>query len=211
MNTRTNTIAADWETHSYYEEAERWTASFWNEGTAFRSFFDKLDIRRTAELACGHGRHAAQIVDRVEKLTLVDVNRSNLDACKNRFRDRKNVTYVKTDGDSLRDIPNASQTAVFSYDAMVHFEADTILLYLGEIARVLAPGGRALLHYSNLHSMPAIEYGQGPHMRSFFSETMMIHFAHRRGLKRVDSRTLDWGHEPTYHALDALTLLEKTA
>lgn len=206
---RAKAIAKDWEHHSYYEDAEQWIPIFWNKGTPFRTLFDMLDVRVTAELACGHGRHAAQMVDRAEKLYLADINQSNLDACSRRFEKYQSVEYILTEGDSLAAIPSSSLTALFSYDAMVHFEADTVIRYLEEIARVLVPGGRALLHYSNLYSMPAVEYGHGPHMRNYFGETLMTHFAHRRGLRRIESRTIDWGDAPIYYGLDGLTLLEK--
>lgn len=207
--TRASQIAKDWEHHHYYEQAEDWLAGFWERGSHFRNMFDKLDIRRVAELACGHGRHAAQIIEMTEIIYLVDVGKPNIDACKRRFWGRDNVRFILNDGAALAGIPDGSLTSLFSYDAMVHFEADTILSYLSEIARVLEPNGRALLHYSNFDALPATEYGHGPHMRNYFSERMMTHFAHRRGLNRVDSRLIDWGHDPSYYGLDALTLLQK--
>jgi ubiquinone/menaquinone biosynthesis C-methylase UbiE len=206
---RAAAIAADWEEHEYYSDAERWISGFWDPGTPFRTMFDKLEVETVAELACGRGRHAAQIVERVGHLYLVDVGRANIDACRRRFEGRSNVEYLVTSGDSLAGIDDGALTAVFSYDAMVHFEADTVVSYLTEISRVLKSGGRALLHYSNLGAFPTLEYGQCPHMRNFFSEAMLAHFAHRRGLRRIESRLIDWGSNPTYYGLDALTLLEK--
>jgi ubiquinone/menaquinone biosynthesis C-methylase UbiE len=210
LNDRARAIAGDWESHTYYEEAEAWTHFFWDDDSVFRQFFDRLDLSRIAEIACGRGRHAARIVDGAGKLYLVDVVQANIQACQARFQGKHQIDYIVTPGDSLAGIPDQSLTAVFCYDAMVHFEAETMISYIAEIQRVLAPGGRALLHYSNLHWLPGLEYGQGPHMRNFFSEAMMIHFASRKGMHCLDSRTLAWGSEPTYHALDALTLLQRS-
>ena len=92
---------------------------------------------------------------------------------------------------------------------MVHFEAEAIINYLGEIVRVLELGGRAVLHYSNMHWLPGAAYGDAPHMRNFFSESMMIHFAHRKGLNTIRHTTLDWGANPVFRSLDGLALLEK--
>jgi ubiquinone/menaquinone biosynthesis C-methylase UbiE len=78
MSDLSKAIADDWRHHSYYSEAERWLDEFWKDGTIFRFYFDQLDTDRTLELACGHGRQSAQIIDKVSQLTLVDVNQENI-------------------------------------------------------------------------------------------------------------------------------------
>jgi len=202
-------IADDWKHHEYYAEAEHWLAGFWDGSSAFRRFFDKINRKDLLELACGHGRHSAQIIDSVDTLTLVDVNQENIDACRVRFAKYQNVRYIANNGNDLSAVAGGSQTGLFCYDAMVHFEASDVIDYLSEISRILTPGGRAVLHYSNMHWMPGVSYGDGPHMRNFFSENMMIHFAARNGLQTLEHTTLDWGSDPIWRDLDALILLEK--
>jgi ubiquinone/menaquinone biosynthesis C-methylase UbiE len=167
--------------------------------------FDQLDLSNVLELACGKGRHSAQILDRAGAVTLVDANSTLIGECKRRFVDHKNVTCVTNSGSDLADIPSESQTAVFSYDAMVHFEPQDIINYVNEIGRVLKPGGRALLHYSN-NEQNFQDYSASPEWRSFFTETMMRAFGWRAGLKIISSKTFPWGGSS-----DALTLLEKAA
>jgi ubiquinone/menaquinone biosynthesis C-methylase UbiE len=211
MSDLTKPIAADWREHSYYSRAERWLDEFWKDGTIFRFYFDQLDTDRTLELACGHGRHAALIVEKVGHLTLVDVNEENIVRCRSRFSRHSNITYVTNNGADLRDVPSGSQTAAFCYDSMVHFEAEVVIGYLGELARILARGGRAVLHYSNMHWMLDSKYGDGPHMRNFFSAEMMTHFSQRVGFRLIGHSTLDWGANPIWRNLDGLVLLEKVA
>jgi ubiquinone/menaquinone biosynthesis C-methylase UbiE len=213
----TSQIAGEWADNPYYAEAEQWTAPFWSDASVFRDYFSALDPQFLLDLACGHGRHAAQILDRpdlagrIEKLTLVDVNQANIDACKARFAGRHAVDYVVNNGSDLCGIDGNSQTGLFCYDAMVHFEAEDVIAYLGEIARVLKPGGRAVLHYSNLQRHPGKSYRETPHCRNFFSQTMMRHFSQRKGLVAVRWTTLDWGAHPVSRKIDALILLEKPA
>jgi ubiquinone/menaquinone biosynthesis C-methylase UbiE len=204
-------LAKDHISTPYYGEAERPDRLdiFWAAGI-FRDRFDQLDLTRVVELACGHGRHTAQFVNRAESVTLVDVVAQNIEACRARFAGRLNVAFLVNDGTSLRGIADSSATAVFSYDSMVHFEAMDIISYLNEIGRVLCPGGRALLHYSNCEDFPEGTYIDQQHWRNFFSEKMMRHFGSRSGFKILSSQTTPW---PPSHVnaprIDAVTLLEK--
>jgi ubiquinone/menaquinone biosynthesis C-methylase UbiE len=144
----------------------------------------------------------------VGSLVLVDINQSNIDACRNRFAGRSNVSYVVNNGYDLSDLRDTSASCVFCYDAMVHFEADTMFSYLSEIFRVLLVGGRALLHHSNFDANPGADYRQNPHMRNFMTSRLLQHFAIRRGFEVRAAEYLDWADEPK---LDGLLLLERPA
>ena len=127
---------------------EEATNPFWDENTPFRNAFSQLDLTSILEIACGTGRHAARIVDRATRLYLLDTSVDAVRLARQRFASQPHVeVIVSEDGES---IPLADElvSAVFSYDAMVHFEATTIGNYLFETARVLIPGGRALFHHS---------------------------------------------------------------
>lgn len=196
----------------YYAQVEHpaWIAIFWDKDSLFRRMFNQLELSAVIELACGHGRHTEQIIDRSPCITLVDINEQNIAACRARFAGRNNVYYGVNNGVDLSDFADGSASALFSYDAMVHFEASDVIGYLTEFARLLRQGGRALLHYSNCEDFPEGTYEDGPHWRSFFSEKMMRHFANRAGFKTVESHTLPWppGNTDAPH-IDAVTLLEK--
>jgi len=127
----------------YYGKFDRedTTEPFWVEGGSFRTLFTRLDIARTLELACGIGRHSARIVDCTDQLYMLDTSVDALEVVKQRFAQYRNVTILlSTDGETIPAL-DGSLTAVFSYDAMVHFEATTVASYLAETARVLSPGG----------------------------------------------------------------------
>lgn len=198
----------------YYEEVEAGDrlGLFWGVRSVFHPLFEQLDLDDVVEIACGHGRHAAQIIDKVGSLTLVDINRSNIDACQVRFRAKPRVRYVVNSGSDLSALQSGAYSAVYSYDSMVHFEASDVIAYVGEIARVLRPGGRALLHYSNTQNNPQGTYADDPRWRAFFSEPMMRHFGSRVGLMPIASQVISWPPPPIVTGTadaDAVTLFEK--
>ena len=183
---------------------------FWSKNSLFKRMFDQLDLTNAVELACGHGRHTAQILDRVGRITLIDINQENIDVCRKRFFRSSNVFYSVNNGADLREIKTGTITALFCYDAMVHFEASDVIGSLTEIARILRPGGRALLHYSNCEDFPEGTYEDQQHWRSFFSEKMMRHFSNRAGFRSIDTQITPWPPTAvTQPRIDAVTLLEK--
>ncbi|MCS6892037.1 MAG: class I SAM-dependent methyltransferase [Rhodovarius sp.] len=199
-------IAAEWEESPYYAAAEGWLDTFWSEGSPFLRLFRQLDLSRVVELACGRGRHAAQILDQAGEITLVDVLESNIAACRARFAGRERMVFIVNAGDDLPGIEDASRSALFCYDAMVHFELTDVWSYLRETARILRPGGRALLHVSNFMEHPGGDHHDNPHWRNFGGLPVIRHLAARAGLSTLAAEVLDWPGAP---GLDGLLLLER--
>ncbi len=199
-------IKADWDQNQYYAQAEAWVAIFWAEDSLFLAQFRKLNLTAVLELACGHGRHTGQILRLAGVITLVDINQSNIDACRARFEGEGHLRFICNAGNDLPGVADASQTAIFCYDAMVHFELMDVLDYLRECRRVLAPGGRALLHVSNNGENPEGHYQQNRHWRNFGNIDVVRHFADRVGLRVLSHQVFEWSGEPM---LDGLVLLEK--
>jgi ubiquinone/menaquinone biosynthesis C-methylase UbiE len=101
------------------------------------------------EVAPGHGRWSSSMVGAVRSLTLVDLSQSCIDACRERFADASNVTYIVNDGTSLSGVADESIDFIWSFDSFVHMESDVIASYLREFARVLRPGGRIVIHHAD--------------------------------------------------------------
>lgn len=99
------------------------------------------------EIGPGHGRWTEHYAPIARDVRLVDLSPACLEFCARRFADRKNIQYHATDGKRLPGAQDGSVDFVWSYDAFVHMERDVIDSYLAEVARVLRPGGRAVIHH----------------------------------------------------------------
>lgn len=127
---------------SYFNIAEKnGLDTFWNDTSIFYEMFRQLDISYIIELACGRGRHVDKYKSDAKKIVLVDILQKNIDICKERFGGDLKIQYYKNDGYDLKQLEDEAYTALFSYDAMVHFEMMDIYSYLKDIYRVLKKGG----------------------------------------------------------------------
>ena len=100
----------------------------------------KLDLTFVVELACGRGRHAERLINRLGtgRYLGTDILLSNVEACRERVGRSDQIAFYPTDGISL-PLPDKTATALFCYDAMVHFDIEIIIAYLRDTARILSP------------------------------------------------------------------------
>jgi SAM-dependent methyltransferase len=109
-----------------------------------------LPARTVVEIAPGFGRWTQFLKDHCQRLIAVDLSRACVDYCARRFADSPHVVVVQNDGLSIPLAENSSVDFVFSFDSLVHADAETLGAYLGGIAKVLTPKGAAFIHHSNL-------------------------------------------------------------
>lgn len=210
MDKRTALIADRWKESPYYEWAESAVNQFWGPEKIFTKRFKELDLANVVELACGHGRHVPNYYEKAGKITLVDVNQENIDFCKRRFGQSGKISFITNYGSDLNAIPDGTATAIFSYDAMVHFELSDVASYLKESWRALAPGGKILFHHSNNDANPGSEWTDNPHGRNFMSVRIFAHLASRAGFAIISQDILDWGNGDNFSPqLDCLSLCVK--
>ena len=177
---------------------------FWGDGV-FKESFNKLELDAVVEIACGRGRHVQHYYDEAGRIVLVDILEKNIDYCKDRFRELEKISYVVNSGYDLSDLEDESYSAVFSYDAMVHFELLDIASYLKETYRILKHGGKALFHHSNNYSDYKASYADAIASRSFMSDRIFAYLAYRAGFEVLEQHLVDW----EVPKLDCLTLLLK--
>ena len=195
---------------NYFQAAENaeWLKMFWSDGSPFAQTFHQLDLRTTLELACGAGRHSFQGIDRIGELYLLDSSAGALDLAKDKFREYPNVRFIHNpDGLGIRAglIPDGSLSAVFSYDAMVHFEKEVVFSYVRDCYRLLQPGGLCLLHYSNYQGNPGGKFTDNPGWRNYMSQELFVACAIDTGFTILHTSILDFSGPAT----DALTLMKK--
>ena len=143
---------------------------------------------------------------RAGSLVVMDIHESNIEFCRTRLAEHENVQYVVNNGYDLQPFANDSLTAIFCYDAMVHFPGDVVESYLRDTARVLFPGGLALYHHSNYYAPDGGHYGLNPHARNRMTREEFGRLAHATGMEVVESHVIDWGGVPD---LDCLTLVRR--
>jgi ubiquinone/menaquinone biosynthesis C-methylase UbiE len=199
-------VAEPWIGSPYYTDAEKFTFVFWSDESSFRRYFDELDLEVVIDLACGHGRHAELIQNKVGKLYLMDVLDENIAFCKNRLSKNQRIEFIKNDGCTFRPIEANSVTAIFCYDSMVHFSPDIVASYLADAYRVLKSHGLALFHHSNYAAQQDRHFGQNPHARNYMTFRLFQSFAEMAGLTIVKSEAIKWGNDPD---LDRISLLRK--
>lgn len=103
-------------------------------------------VATALDVGCGNGRHAELLADRADRVLGVDISRGVLAEARDRAAERGFVVDL-VQGDAaglpLRD----DRVGLATYVAAVHHLPDraTRVASLDELARVLTPGGRALV------------------------------------------------------------------
>lgn len=109
------------------------------------------------EIAPGYGRWTHFLKDLCDRLIAVDISDRCIQACQERFADQSHMEYHVNDGQSLDMIEDHSVDFAFSFDSLVHVEAEVLESYLQQLSRKLTANGVAFLHHSNM----------GEHVRYF--------------------------------------------
>ena len=216
---QTHRVAEEWTgskayANFYYAKAEdeACVEVFWHAKSKFRQLFDRLNTRTLVELACGHGRHTARILNTpelrhgIDRIYPIDINNDNVQFCRERFSNNTLVHPFINNGLDFQPLANSSVTAIFCYDAMVHFEYDAVHSYIEDAYRILTRGGRALLHHSNYDGSPGTISTSNPHGRNFMSKRLFAHIAIRAGFEICEQFIIHWGD---FRNLDCISLIEK--
>jgi ubiquinone/menaquinone biosynthesis C-methylase UbiE len=158
------------------------------------------------EIGPGAGRWSDVLAGLASRLILVDVSERPLELCRARFGESSDVEYVLSSGSDLPGIAGGSIDAVWSFDVFVHVAPSDQASYLQEIARVLAPGGVALIHHAdgrNRGHLPSRRGWRAPMSRGLFAT-----LAAQYGL-RVECQFDCWGSGGIYDLsayADAITV-----
>lgn len=170
---------------------------------------------RILEIAPGFGRWTNYLKDLCNKLIVVDLNELCIQKCKERFSTDTHIDYYVNDGKSLSMVPDGSIDFAFSFDSLVHVEADIMEAYLTQLAKKLKPDGVAWLHHSNVGSYRWLFLDRGNfHVLSYgFTKLFgfQSHFrswsmtaegfeamAQKAGLITISQELINWETKPRY-------------
>lgn len=140
--------------HAWSMDGDEWSdmAEFcgvpyleWKESLAEHFIKGNVCGKTVLEIGPGHGRWTAYLAP-AKKLILVDLSPNCIEFCKKLFSGKTQVDYHVNDGKSL-PVGGESVDFIWSFDTFVHIEKDILEQYLAEIARVLRPGGSAVIHH----------------------------------------------------------------
>ena len=139
----------DW-SHGGEMWSERWGGSEaqWH-GTLLPRIHRFLPAETILEIAPGYGRWTQYLRRYCDRLILVDLSAQCIEACRERFAGDSHITFFVNDGSSLAMIEDDSIDFVFSFDALVHVEAEVMAAYVDELSRKLKPNGAGFIHHSN--------------------------------------------------------------
>ena len=137
------------------EWSQRWggTSAMWRDAVLPR-IQEFVPSPTILEIGPGFGRWTAYLRELAGQLVVVDLAPRCIAACRERFAACTNIAYFVNDGRSLPMIADASVDFVFSFDSLVHADAEAIHGYIGELARVLTADGVAFIHHSDLGGFP---------------------------------------------------------
>lgn len=195
----------------YFIDAEPYMEMQWN--NIIWPIIKDLDFTTVLDLACGHGRNSEYLRRYTKDLYLVDINKSCIDSCFERFgniKDGTKIHYHVTDGNNLKMINDSCLTLVYSWDSMVHFDKLIVFDYLKEIKRILKPGGCAFLHYSNIgEKNPDSNWANNPGTRSDMSGSLMIEYSKILNMdiiyQKIQGLAEGWGED----GMDCVSIIKK--
>jgi SAM-dependent methyltransferase len=167
----------------------QWSVTLWPRIQAY------LPVKRVLEIAPGYGRWTSYLADHCEELVGVDLAASCVEACRARFADNSRLSFLQNDGYSLEGVADNSIGFAFSFDSLVHVEADVLSSYVSELGRVLSDDGLAFLHHSNVGAYSAAEQSVGnSHWRgTTVSADLVVAFAKVAGLECSAQELFPWG------------------
>jgi Methyltransferase domain len=197
-----------WSSYVWADAGEEWS-SFWggSEAQWFGSILPRLHafvpVGTLLEIAPGFGRWTRFLRPLCERMTLVDLSERCIDACRERFGDEQSIDYHVNDGRSLDMVTDASIDLAFSFDSLVHAEADVIESYIGQLRHKLTADGVAFLHHSNLAA-----YNGEIESRHWRSESVSGEIvgaiAERENMAVVSQERINWGRK---ELSDCITVL----
>jgi len=146
-----------WQNHKWGQSGDEWSPGRSAEGTAVlwhRTVLPRvrrfLPTGTIVEIGPGFGRWTQYLRRLCIRLIVVDLSERCIDSCRQRFAGDRHIEYIVNDGTSLEQIPDGSVDFIFSFDSLVHAEADAVGAYLAQAARKLKRGGAGFIHHSNL-------------------------------------------------------------
>ena len=156
------------------------------------------------EIAPGFGRWTQFLRNLCDRLDVVDLTPKCIEHCRERFKDSSNIHYHVNDGRNLGMIADGSVDFAFSFDSLVHVEADVIDSYLHELSLKLSANGIGFLHHSNLAGCEREEAPSALRAATVSAEGVRAS-CERLQLSCISQELLDWAGQRSLDCISVVT------
>lgn len=149
--------------YDWSQAGDEWSGPWGNsESMWFASLMPRvgflLPCDSVLEIAPGHGRCTQFLLRFTRRYKGIDLSQQCVNHCRTRFAGRRDADFVVNDGVSLAGAAGQTYSLIFSFDSLVHADNDAIAAYVPQILELLAPGGIAFIHHSNLGAFPGADW-----------------------------------------------------
>ena len=181
------------------EWSELWGGSeyqWW--GALYPRLMRFLPAGTILEIAPGFGRFTQYLLPFATRLIGVDLSPKCVEACRGRFPDSPQASFLVNDGLSFPMVDEGSVDLAFSFDSLVHAEADVLRSYVSELASKLAPNGVGFIHHSNIGAFRDPETNRIPfdnvHWRAeSCSAELFRSYCVESSLSCIGQEVVNWG------------------
>jgi SAM-dependent methyltransferase len=196
-------------TYNWPEAGEEWSEAWGgSESLWYGSILTRIGRYLPApvvlEIAPGYGRWTRFLLKNCARLIGIDLSEACVNFCRKRFSEYPNAEFHANDGRSLSKVEDGSVDFVFSFDSLVHVEAEIIEAYVLQIAHKLNPQGIGFIHHSNLGAC-APDTPNG-HMRArSMTADKFLQFCDSAGLVCISREIINWGQPEVIDCLSMFT------
>jgi ubiquinone/menaquinone biosynthesis C-methylase UbiE len=172
--------------NKHFTNAESKIQSEWSE--TIWPLIQDFDFDSVLELAPGAGRNTERLCEVSKRINVVDYNAYALEQCRERLGqswDGCDIEYHVNNGTDLKLIADGVISAVYWWDAAVHFDKAILSSYIREFGRVLREGGKGFVHHSNLGDSAHKNINKNPEWRSNMSKESFAEMCETNGLRVV--------------------------
>lgn len=197
--------------YMWTDNGHEWSKSFgttenlWN-----KHIFDDIKEfrgKKILEIAPGYGRITQFLSILTSDLIVVDLNDNCIKKTKEKLGHHV-LAYFVNNGNDLPNVRDNSQDLVFSFDSFVHIHQNVIYDYLGEIYRVLKPGGKCYTHHSRIYGATDLST-KNTAGRANMNPELFKEMVEKNNMKVVSQKPIYFEPELGWSGEDTITIFEK--
>ena len=204
-----------WNHYEWPQDGDEWSevwggSKFQWWGALYPRLMGFLPTGTVLEIAPGFGRFTQFLVPFAKTLIGIDLSEKCVEACRRRFREAPQASFHVNDGLVFPMVDEESVDFAFSFDSLVHAEADVLRSYVSELASKLSPHGVGFIHHSNIGAFRDPETDRIPfdnlHWRAeSCSAELFRGFCAESSLSCIGQELVNWGGSELTDAFSTVT------